>query len=524
MKKRILFILILLILGTATVPANELDEKLYPGNLLHISLFDNASVTKNYRIDPQGFIYLPEVGKINCNDQTLSSLRRIVVKALSSIYKNASGLTLIKKSNDIYINVLGLVEKPGPYLIPLDGTIQLAFQEAGGLSEGAQMNKIQLRHAGKTTIIDYKKYLDSGDEKLLPKFSARDEIFVPSSNLITNIRMTHPSTSKTGEPTSWLDTPSNQAVKIIGGIARPGRYKWSDEMNLLDLIAEAGGPTAIADTTNIQIIPKKTNKGNVHTIKFNLKRFMADGGNLSVVPTIKAGYTINIPEVDRKESNEKMNWTQQDAKTVVYVFGEVKSPGRYNFDNKLNFLDILSAASGPTDKADLHDVHLIDRQGIYPQVVHVNLSLYFETGDAELIPPVLSGDAVFVPEKDKEYTEINSKHVVKVLGEVAKPGRYRYTSNMTLLDLLSAAGGPTSAAMVTKILIVNIGPKLEARSSTFDMMKFSRTGDMRMLPTIREGDVIYVPNNNEDNKKRFAELLTNLANIALIISYGRTLA
>ena len=89
---------------------------------------------------------------------------------------------------------------------------------------------------------------------------------------------------------------------------------------------------------------------------------------------------------------------------------------------------------------------------------------------------------------------------------------------MTILDLLAAAGGPTSQAWVKKILIVNIGPKLETQSSTFNLVKFSRTGDLKMLPTLREGDVVYVPNYEEDDKKRFTLLLQNLANIALIIS------
>ena len=106
-------------------------------------------------------------------------------------------------------------------------------------------------------------------------------------------------------------------------------------------------------------------------------------------------------------------------------------------------MDILSAADGPTEKADLHDVHVIDRQGPYPQVIHVNLSLYFDTGDPELIPRVLPGDAIYLPQMNNaDYTEIKTRHVIKVLGEVKNPGRYRFTSSMTILDLLAAAGGP----------------------------------------------------------------------------------
>ena len=151
-------------------------------------------------------------------------------------------------------------------------------------------------------------------------------------------------------------------------------------------------------------------------------------------------------------------------------------------------------------------------------MVHVNLALYFQTGDPELLPKVFTGDAIYIPQKTNASVEVNSKHVVKILGEVAKPGSYRFTSDMTILDLLSAAGGPTNQAWVKRILIVNIGPNLETKSSVFDLMTFSRTGNLAMLPTLREGDMVYVPNDQEDEKKRLALALQNLANVALIVS------
>lgn len=519
--RRILHVFFLLTLLTGTAFSENQSEKLYPGNLLSISLFGNKIISKDYRIDSKGFIHFPDAGAIDTNNQTLSSLRELTIKQLSQTYKNASTLSITLKSQDIYVNVLGLVKNPGLYLVPPESSIQYAIQRAGGLGDGAQMNKIQLRHAGSTTEIDYRKYLDTGDEKLLPRLSSMDTVFVPSSQLISNIYLNQPQ-SKNEKNNTWLDTPPNQSVRIIGGVTKPGRYVWSSEITLLDLIAEAGGTTPTADTDNIKIITNQTPEAKSRTIRFNLSKFMQQGGNLANIPTIKAGYTIDIPL--RGSAEDKYTWTQQDAKTMIYVFGEVKKPGRYYFDNKLNFLDILSAADGPTEKADLHDVHLIDRQGVYPQVVHVNLALYFETGDSELIPSVLTGDAVYVPQITKDYTEIKSNHVVKILGEVAKPGRYRFTSNMTILDLLSTAGGPTSQAWVSKILIVNIGPDMQSKTSVFDLMKFSRTGNLTMLPTLREGDVVYVPNNLEDDKKRFAELLQNIANIVLIISSGRNIS
>ncbi|MDA1379018.1 SLBB domain-containing protein [Plesiomonas shigelloides subsp. oncorhynchi] len=46
---------------------------------------------------------------------------------------------------------------------------------------------------------------------------------------------------------------------VIGQVNKPGRYEWSDEMSLLDLLANAGGPSDKADTSKIQIL---TTAGN----------------------------------------------------------------------------------------------------------------------------------------------------------------------------------------------------------------------------------------------------------------------
>ena len=521
MTRKFLIGIFLLFWGFTVLAAGGDDEKLYPGNLLTFSLIGNDLLSKDFRISPKGFIVLPEIGEINTLNQTLTSLKDMITKKLAVYYKNASSLTVSKKNNEIYVKVMGLVKKPDYYLVSPDSSIQLAIERAGGLSNGAQMNRIQLRRNGQTTLIDYKKFLDTGDSSILPQLAAMDELFVPSSTLLGNVKSSDDlagSTQGGATEKTWLDIKPDRAVRIMGGVNKPGRYEWSDEMNLLDILAQAGGASTRGDTANIRIISNEKGQGKFASIRFDLNRFIESGGDISSIPVIKAGYTIDVPEISEPMGDNKSTWTKQDQKTTVYVFGEVQKPGRYNFNNKLNFLDILSAAEGPTAKADMRDIHLIDRQGVYPQVIHVNLSLYFETGDPELIPKVFSGDAIYLPQKNDQLTEIKSKHVVKILGEVARPGSYRFTSDMTILDLLSAAGGPTSQAWVQRILVVNVGPKLETKSSVFDLLKFSRTGDMLMLPTLSEGDVVYVPNNQEDEKKRLGLVLQNIANVALIIS------
>ncbi|KTD04758.1 SLBB domain-containing protein [Fluoribacter gormanii] len=409
------------------------------------------------------------------------------------------------KSGQPMIYVMGQVQKPGAYELGKKSTFLDALANAGGPDQYADPAKIRIiRKNGTIVLFDMRAYVEGLPKKTLPNIEAGDVIYVPQKSV--------------EEERGWLSLAPGRAVKVMGAVKQPGRFEWSDEMSLIDLLAHAGGPTDHADIANIRIISNEHDKkGRLITKRFDLRKFSEKGGELSSVPVIKAGYTIQVPELPQSPIDNKAMWTQIDKKNSIYIFGEVGKPGRYKFSNQLNFLDILSAADGPTPKADLRDVHVIDRQGIYPQVVHVNLALYFQTGDSELIPKVLPGDAIYLPPKSNDAVEINTKHVVKVLGEVKNPGRYRFTSDLTILDLLAAAGGPTNSALVSRILVVNMGTGLEAKASVFNLLKFSKTGDIRMLPAIREGDVIYVPNNDEDYRKQVTQFLQNFANVALVI-------
>ncbi|MBJ6977369.1 SLBB domain-containing protein, partial [Vibrio cholerae] len=83
-------------------------------------------------------------------------------------------------------------------------------------------------------------------------------------------------------------------------------------------------------------------------------------------------------------------------------------------------------------------------------------SMYFETGDESILPDVRPGDTIYIPEKNKNWLDRSKESTVRVLGEVRDPGRSVFNNNMTVLDLLAEAGGPTNSAYLEKISIVNM--------------------------------------------------------------------
>ena len=664
------------------------------GDRLKVFLPGEDELNNEFSVDDRGFITLPEVGDIPVSGLKLAQAVTIIRQALSTVYRDVSRLEITIKQHRLLITVLGFVQQPGQINLPEKSNVQMALSLAGGLKAGAQLDKIQLKRDGESLTFDYKAYLDSGDESLIPKLQTMDSLFVPASPLIGNVEAEFDtatllaggdaSEDKTaikvfgevanaglfsfkqestvidvlmraggvtrfagveqirvinnnvptifnlkayldngesseamilaegatifvpiaakevkvgarmvyvmgevqkpgafenqegatfldilanaGGPTrfaetrqirllrangdvvpfdlqdytekgslkapvpeiiagdaifvpektatdqnSWLKVPPNRAIYIMGAVRSPGRYEWSDEMNIFDLLAHAGGPEERADISATQVIIRHPD-GRMESEVFDLARFHEEGGHIKDVPVLKAGYTVMVPELPQDPTDNKAKWLRQAAERSIYVLGQVNSAGRYAFDTSMQFLDILSAADGPSEGADIHNIRVMHRSEKGARISKLNLALYFETGDESLLPKVVPGDTIYIPEKDRNWLDEEKETTIRVLGSVAKPGRYRFNDNMTLLDLLAQAGGPNDDAYVEKIVVVNASC-CEEKSTSFDLVAFVKDPDFAELPVLREGDTVYVPNMARSNWTIFMDSVRDTLSI-----------
>ena len=379
-------------------------------------------------------------------------------------------------ANTIY--VMGEVFKPGAYEINAEAEFMDILANAGGPTRYAESRQIRLlKSDGSVLKFDLAGYTEGTIPGKPPAIQAGDAIFVPEKTDMNE--------------KSWLKVAPDRAVRVIGEVVRPGRVEWSSEMSLLDLLAHVGGPVSRADTSNIEIVTPLPN-GSTRSLVFNLDEFIKQGKSEDQLPTLYAGATIRVHDLPQDPSHNKSQWVRQAPEKSIYIFGQVGSPGRYMFTSEMNFLDILSAADGPTQNADLHNIRVTHRNQPFARVSHINLSLYFETGDEQLLPHVKTGDTIYIPEKSRLWIDQAKETTVRVLGAVNNPGRYRFNDTMTILDLLAQAGGPTDNALIEKITIVNLSCcKNQAR--IFDLLRFSKTAEFDDLPVLRAGDTMYVP-------------------------------
>lgn len=651
--------------------ANE--ERVQIGDLIQVNLPGETTLNKGFQVDKRGRITLPEVGALYVAGYSEQQLDVAVKEALEKVYRDLSSATVYIAEQQILVSVQGYVNSPGEYTLAKSADIQMALHAAGGLRAGAQLNNLFIKRGSEKVTFNYKSFLDTGNETLLPSLKSLDTIFVPASPLVGNIEqefdanklanagdsadgrtaikvfgevnapgsfsykdntdlvdvimraggvtryasveqirvisnntpklfnlkayldsgdvsllptltpgttifvpkqeeeikaganvvyimgeVAHPGAyegknnasfmdilANAGGPTryaesrqirvikangrvvkfdltaftegltrsnppsigpgdaifvpektdmnekSWLKIAPNRAVSVIGEVVRPGRIEWSDEMDLMDLLAHVGGPTLRADTSKIEVV---TQGNQLHI--FDLDAFIISGAPSSELPNISAGSIIRVHDLPQDPSDNKSQWVRQSSDASIYVFGQVNAPGRYRFTKDMHFLDILSAADGPTKDADIHNIRITHRDKSYSKVSKLNLSLYFETGDESLLPNVTMGDTIYIPEKDKIWLDRSKESTVRVLGAVNNPGRYVFDDNMTVLDLLAEAGGPSERAYLEKISIVNMSC-CQGQARVFDLIDFSKTANMYKLPVLRAGDTIYVPDRSE---------------------------
>ena len=397
------------------------------------------------------------------------------------------------------VYIMGEVQNPGAYESNEKGTFLDILANAGGPTRFAETREIKiLRPDGDNVLFDLYAYSNGLGESDIPSIAPGDVIFIPE---------------KTDQnEKSWLKMAPTKAVKIIGAVNTPGRYAWSDEMDFTDLFAHAGGPTQSANVNNIKVI----RDGKLQRL-FSLDEYASDNSD-HTLPEIKAGDTIIVEELRNEIRDRRSQWVMQDAENSIYIMGQVGSPGRYAFQKKYHFLDILAAADGPTVMADIQNIRITHRNGREARVSQLDLALYFETGDETLFPRILPGDTIFIPEKSKNWLRQPKNRVVRIMGAIAEPGRYTFDDTMTLLDLLAEAGGPTPDALIEKIVVINHGCCSD-QSRRFNLEKFIKRPDARNVPILRAGDTVYIPNHKQSFTTRVKDsLLETLTILALAAS------
>ena len=454
-------------------------EKINAGDILSMTLPGEDALTTDFEISRDGSINLPEVGPVKVSGLTLVEANDIIQSQLSEVYRNLDRLSIEIKERKLIVNVLGFVKNPGQVSLPADSNVQTAISNAGGLSVGAQLDRMQVRRGNDVFTFNYKDYLNSGNLNILPPLKPLDTIFVPASPLTGAVEVPFTAETLASQGDGGDD---GMGIRIFGEVRTPTTMAFKEDLTLIDAVMRAGGLTANASVKNIRVVTKEGSE------IVDLKAVIDEGRLFELTPLLE-GSTVYVPKQDKE---------LKVGGSVIYVMGEVVKPGAFETRGETNFIDILANAGGPTRYGETRNIRVI-RKG-NTEIVMVDLPAFTE-GRVNTLPTLLPGDTIFIPEKADNtapsWLKIPSKRAVQVLGAMKSPGRYEWADEMSFFDLIAAAGGPTKDADLAKIKILEKHGDGSVNATFFNMSEFiekgGRTDD---LPVIRAGYVIIFPSND----------------------------
>jgi polysaccharide export outer membrane protein len=172
---------------------------------------------------------------------------------------------------------------------------------------------------------------------------------------------------------------------------------------------------------------------------------------------------------------------EQYSANRVTVLGRVQNPGVLNFDKVPTILEVLARAGG---------LPVLDKQATLTRcaifrgrdkVIWIDLKHLLARSDPTYNLRLKPNDIVYIPDSGDTS--------VYVMGAVPRPGAYRLTPDMSLLDALAQAGGPNEDAAAQEIAIYRPGKQ----SLQQVPLKSLLTADRRVNFALEEGDIVYVP-------------------------------
>ena len=385
--------------------------------------------------------------------------------------------------NDV-VELTGSIVKPGTYPYSSNMRISDLLRRGNGFLIEASLGKaLLIRRLGREHSFD----ISPGDKRGVIR---EETIWVDigeilSGNSQADIPLQRLDRLKILSKKESQDTPF---VSIIGAVRKPGIYRLSGGLNLGALLNLAGGATGDAYQGRGIIVRRTMNSNGRH---FDVEQIPF---KLNDVIHSKDSANINLKNYDQVFIRKV-----QSLQVKVKIDGRVQFPGTYVLPDGSKISDLLVAAGGLLDKADLRGAvfsrasirklqqrrleelfahseekfsrnrNYITRDGRVNEAVASHLDLLGLSRVSEDMRKFQTSGRVvldFTSEdfdcsennlvlEDLDYLYIPKvTNSVLVLGKVFYPNAFVYRENMTVDDYLNLAGGMKDDADTQQVYLV----------------------------------------------------------------------
>ena len=486
--------------------ATPLNYVLGPNDQIAVSVYGVQEFSGDLLVSAEGNVSIPNVGLIRVAGLTIEAATQKIKNTMGSTvytYLRSGGSKIsvtLSKIRTIKVTIIG-ANRPATYRLSSLATVFNALYVSGGPTAFGSFREIELLRDNKLfKKIDLYRMLLNGDQSdnvglkdndviRIPSYKTRVSIegqvkrpgifeVLPNENFANILAFASgftdtayqasvkvfAQTNKERQIKDLLQTQYNyyqpqmgdvfvvskllnrfsNRVKIAGAVYRPDVFELTTNLKVADLIRKADGLTEDAYTGRAQIIRLQEDLTR-SVVSFDVAKAL-NGDAANNILLSREDEVLITSKLDLRDS---LN---------VYIQGEIRKPGSFEFTQGITLKDLILQAGGFTDAAfkSIEIARLIKRDSIEPkdfraaEIISTEVDGDISTAAASI--KLTAFDVVTVKRK-AGYTLPES---VRITGQVQYPGPYALSArNERVSAILKRAGGYTADAFIEGAYLVH---------------------------------------------------------------------
>jgi len=168
------------------VPQPHSDDSYVIGanDVLAINVWKEPDISRSLPVRSDGKISLPLVGELQAGGQTPRQLEQEITKRLTNYISEPEVTVIVTESKSQKINILGMISKPGTYLLTSSTTVLDAIAMAGGFKDFAKQKSVYILRKGTDGVetripFNYKDVIKGKNSEQNVRLQAGDTVVVP---------------------------------------------------------------------------------------------------------------------------------------------------------------------------------------------------------------------------------------------------------------------------------------------------------------------------------------------------------
>lgn len=377
-----------------------------PGDVIQVNIFNVPEYSGSQQVLADGSINLNAISPVNVNGLTPQQAEQVISAAYRSELRYPQITVVLETPRPLRVAIAGEVGSPGLYTLAPEGnaqfpTVSQALQMAGGVTQAADLNQVQLKRSNgsggsQTVTLNLWSLLNSGDTQYDLPLRDGDSIVIGEATTVDLA-----ATSQLSASNLALNTEQDMVVAVVGEVFRPGAYEFESgstkgTTTITQAVQTAGGIKPSADIQRIQV-RRRTRSGSEQLIDIDFWQLL-QGGDLSQNLVLQQGDTVVIPEASENTPTElsqlaAANLSPEGVK--VNVVGEVASPGQIQISPNTTLNQAVLAAGGFTQRSTevVELIRLNPNGSVTQREIEVDLT---EGADSTKNPLLLNNDVVLV--------------------------------------------------------------------------------------------------------------------------------